>query len=185
MSSNNFEHELKGLRPQRDGSIGARARLRRARAEAWREAKDGAYELEGPRTVAGVARDPTDVRRRRRALRARLFRRALRLSLVPVDARCPSCGEVKVHARWSRYGVCLACYRRARMESRVVELRLEIDGRQLRRERRRIGLSQAEFAARAGWSQSYQSRLESGTRVVAEATVHVIKRLLVSHISGP
>lgn len=98
---------------------------------------------------------------------------------VPRDRRCPLCKKVKASLRrWSRRGTCLSCARKQTMDRRVAEIRYTVVGVELRRQRRRLGVTQVEFAAAAGWSQSYQSKLEGGTTIVSESTLNVICELL-------
>jgi transcriptional regulator with XRE-family HTH domain len=53
-----------------------------------------------------------------------------------------------------------------------------LDGFALGREREELGLTQREFAEKAGWTRQYQSKLENGRRDIWTETANTIKFVL-------
>lgn len=134
--------------------------------------------------------DPDDVRVHRKIIR-REKRESLLAELVP-DRMCPGCHEVRPSSRqWivsldEEVVICRSCYHRAKEEVSLQdigeeifteELRFIIDGRRLARLR---NISIREFAKRAGWTHTYQIRLESKVASVDSDVASTILEVLRS-----
>jgi len=131
-------------------------------------------------------KDPEDIAEIRRV---KAIRR--RMSKVPQDGLCPLCGRPVVFSgSWVLKGdpCCRSCYHR-RVKTTLEtfnkdmilaeHVRYEMDHEVLVEARTFAGLSQREFAKQAGWTRSYQRKLETGGfQTVTDETMDVIFTVL-------
>ena len=139
--------------------------------------------------------DPDDVSVYRSA--TRLHERQGLLDLIVPTRICPECEHLMLSSRsWvinkkRTAAVCRSCFFRAfgvkgresNMDVTIFpsfEKSFLLDKNALRRSRLGTGMSIREFARRAGWSRSYQERLElkDGIKTVSEATASTILTVL-------
>jgi DNA-binding XRE family transcriptional regulator len=116
------------------------------------------------------------------------------LSVAP-DRKCPSCSRLVMElSRWvvsksEKSACCRSCWDRNKKSqaiekpkqfSRLIfrpDIRCSIDRLAFLAAREEAGLTQSEFARRAGWSRSYQRKIEDG--IVATVTVDTAETILV------
>lgn len=135
--------------------------------------------------------DPEDVAEYRRKQR-----QVFREQHIPHDRKCPSCGLVVANLRsWvlsAGKPICRSCFHsnskkkgRSRVDAKIFsdpELRFPVNRAALISARQIAGLSKSEFAKKAGWSRSWQQKLENGSaKTVSEETVDVIMEVLSEH----
>lgn len=144
--------------------------------------------------------DPEDVALYRSELR--IQKRTAIINEKAPDGCCPVCKQ-KTHIRsWviKRGGsevVCRSCFHAGMTPERVdinsifaePQVRYRLDYRAFTQSRKSLGISGRKFARLAGWSQSYQSKLESGSiETVSEDTadtiVTVIREVQMSSEGG-
>lgn len=129
--------------------------------------------------------DDEDVLLYRRQSYAKDRRRTLD-RLVP-SRICPSCSRNIWSSRsWvvnrrRTEAICRSCFFAAKGDDELTPIletviRCRVDGEALRIARERAGISQKTFADEMGWSQSYQTKLESGS--VVSVSIEVADQLL-------
>lgn len=134
--------------------------------------------------------DPVDVRAYRQEERSRI-RNEILDRVIPTR-KCPCCSQLKLESSsWvisanCKKAICRSCYFRkwpvktVNSPERlfVEERRFAVDGLTVKKLREAIGVSNREFARRAGWSRTYQGRLEKGEfRTVSNDTASTILKV--------
>lgn len=149
--------------------------------------------------------DPEDRRGTRTDQRAAIRREEL--DHIAPERICPRCENRFLRSRsWvvvgtkshteKRIAICRTCFFRLQMSEKVHRLRdlmefneglfsepvsflrFGLNGARLVELRFAVGMGAAEFARRAGWSRSYQRKLEQSTISVSEETKEVVLQVL-------
>ncbi len=124
---------------------------------------------------------------------------------IPKDKVCPACGSVIVSPRsWviskdKKRACCRSCYFSGVLKGgdkeisprkifTNVEIRVKIDGYQLKALRDAKGLKLAAFARVAGWTTTYQYKLETQVKTVkletAETIIETLERFGVATLDS-
>lgn len=99
------------------------------------------------------------------------LRRKTREMLLPATRVCPQCHKTEPNGRlWDvSTGTCLSCSRMGHPTEVVLcanlftEIkRVAINHTAIKHLRKALGISSNQFAAKCGWSQAYQTKLENG-----------------------